>query len=189
MLNNLTNFFNLIRGRKIKKTLANSDLIAIGVRDDRFDGNYQPSAIKFQDLQTQVLPSVDGVTITGTGLAGDPLVAAAPTPPYKVYRALLTQTGALPPTAVVLENTLSGSIVWTRTFAGFYTGTLVGEFPVDKVFIQLTNRDQNTITYAGRSNDDELFIFTFSISDFSLPGPVQIDNALTSNSIEIRVYP
>lgn len=75
MLNNLTNFFNLIRGRKIKKTLANSDLIAIGVRDDRFDGNYQPSAIKFQDLQTQVLPSVDGVTITGDGTPGNPLVA------------------------------------------------------------------------------------------------------------------
>jgi hypothetical protein len=54
MLNNLTNFFNLIRGRKIKKTLANSDLIAIGVRDSRFDGSYQPAAIKYEDFATNL---------------------------------------------------------------------------------------------------------------------------------------
>jgi hypothetical protein len=82
MLNNLTNFFNLIRGRKIKKTLANSDLIAIGVRDDRFDGNYQPSAIKYEDLAAQVgglqTVAVDGVTITGDGTPGNPLVASIP---------------------------------------------------------------------------------------------------------------
>jgi len=75
MLNNLTNFFNLIRGRKIKTTLADSDLIAIGVRDSRFDGNYQPSAIKYEDFAAQQTVSVDGVTITGNGTPGNPLVA------------------------------------------------------------------------------------------------------------------
>jgi len=59
MLNNLTNFFNLIRGRKIKTTLADSDLIAIGVRDSRFDGNYQPSAIKYEDFAAPQTVSVD----------------------------------------------------------------------------------------------------------------------------------
>ena len=81
MLNNLTNFFNLIRGRKIKTTLDNSDLIPIGVRDPRFDGNYQPSAIEFADLQAQVgglqTVAVDGITITGDGTPGNPLIATA----------------------------------------------------------------------------------------------------------------
>lgn len=96
MLNNLTNFFNLIRGRKIKKTLANSDLIAIGVRDDRFDGNYQPSAIKYEDLQTQV-----GV-------------------PYKSYVAHLIQSGTNAPTPFVLENSLGVDVTFQRVVAGQY---------------------------------------------------------------------
>jgi hypothetical protein len=54
MLNNLTNFFNLIIGRKIKTSLDSTDLIAIGTRDARFTGNYQPTAIQFGDLQAQI---------------------------------------------------------------------------------------------------------------------------------------
>ena len=106
MLQNLTNFFNLIRTRKIKTTLADSDLIAVGTRDTTWGGNYQPTAITAEDFITQVggvqsvtdneLGSVyvnnmdplnpvisftginvDGTTITGNGTVGDPLVATA----------------------------------------------------------------------------------------------------------------
>lgn len=48
--------------------------------------------------------------------------------PYKVYTALLTQTGTSAPTAVVLENTLGGVPVWTRTGAGIYRCTLASAF-------------------------------------------------------------
>lgn len=48
--------------------------------------------------------------------------------PYKVYTALLTQTATSAPTAVVLENTLGGVPVWTRTGAGIYRCTLAGAF-------------------------------------------------------------
>ncbi len=47
----------------------------------------------------------------------------------KVYRALLTQTGTDAPVATVLENTLGGTVVWTRDDTGLYTGTLAGAFP------------------------------------------------------------
>jgi len=109
MLQNLTNFFNLIRTRKIKTTLADSDLIAVGTRDTNWGGNYQPTAITAEDFITQVggvqsvtdneLGSVyvnnmdpfnpvisftginvDGTTITGNGTVGDPLVATATGP-------------------------------------------------------------------------------------------------------------
>ena len=99
MLNNLTNFFNLIRGNKIKTTPDGSDLIPLGTRDPRFDGEYQPTAITVADFVASLPPagvesvtglntdntdplnpiveiSVDGITITGDGTPGNPLVAA-----------------------------------------------------------------------------------------------------------------
>ena len=84
MLNNLTNFFNLITGRRIKTTLEDSDLIAIGTKQSPALGDYKPTAIKFEDLENQLQASigglqtvaVDGVTITGNGTPGNPLVAS-----------------------------------------------------------------------------------------------------------------
>lgn len=55
---------------------------------------------------------------------------------YKVYTALITQFGTNAPVATVLENTLSGTPVWTRTGVGVYPITLTGAFPNDnKLFI------------------------------------------------------
>ncbi len=56
--------------------------------------------------------------------------------PYKVYTALLSQTGTSAPTAVVLENTLVGAIVWTTLGDGQYIGTLSGAFTANKTYFQ-----------------------------------------------------
>lgn len=53
MLNNLVNFFNLIVNRKVRSTAGDDDLIALGVRDSRTPGIYQPSAIRIVDLKGQ----------------------------------------------------------------------------------------------------------------------------------------
>lgn len=48
---------------------------------------------------------------------------------YKVYSAILTQTGTSAPTATVLKSDIKGTtIVWTRTSAGVYVATLTGAF-------------------------------------------------------------
>jgi hypothetical protein len=47
---------------------------------------------------------------------------------YLVYTALLSQSGTNAPVATVLENTLGGTVVWTRVGAGDYFGTLAGAF-------------------------------------------------------------
>jgi len=73
MLNNLTNFFNLIVGGRIKSELEPSDLIAIGTKQSSKLGDYKPTAIEFKNLQAQLAPEVDGISIVGTGLPGDPL--------------------------------------------------------------------------------------------------------------------
>lgn len=62
MLNNLTNFFNLIAGRRIKTQLEPSDLIAVGTKQSKALGDYKPTAIQFKDLQAQ---------LGGTGGGGD----------------------------------------------------------------------------------------------------------------------
>jgi hypothetical protein len=54
MLNNLTNFFNLIVGRRIKTQLEPSDLIAVGTKQSPALGDYKPTAIQFSDLQAQL---------------------------------------------------------------------------------------------------------------------------------------
>jgi hypothetical protein len=54
MLNNLTNFFNLIVGRRIKTKLEDSDLIAVGTKQSPALGDYKPTAITFADLQSQL---------------------------------------------------------------------------------------------------------------------------------------
>jgi len=104
MLNNIVNFFSLVKGKRVKKTLAPNDMIAVGVRDTTNRSDYQPAGITAKDFITQVggvqsvtdneLGSVyvnnmdplnpvisftginvDGTTITGNGTVGDPLVA------------------------------------------------------------------------------------------------------------------
>ena len=55
----------------------------------------------------------------------------------KIYVALWTQEGSSDPDPVSeLNNTLGGALVWTRTSASNFTGTLAGAFPdVNKVII------------------------------------------------------
>jgi len=79
MLQNLTNFSNLIKLRRVKTTLEPADLIAVGTRDDRFGGDYKPTVITAEDFAAQIsglqTVSVDGVTIFGNGTPSFPLSA------------------------------------------------------------------------------------------------------------------
>lgn len=107
---------------------------------------------------------------------------------YKVYTALLTQSGTDDPTAIVLQNTLGGVIVWTRDSQGVYYGTLSGAFTVGKTFIPTTYFKQKQYQTPG---------WTYYINDLnsilikSEQGDVAgnlIDGVIDSAPIEIRVY-
>lgn len=110
-------------------------------------------------------------------------------PKYKVYTALLTQSGTDAPVATVLENTLGGTVVWSRTNPGEYVATLVGAFTENKTF--LNNPIINNIE--GRLNQLNLQILdTNSIriiggEDLVSLEPVT-DGYLSGDQIEIRVY-
>lgn len=104
---------------------------------------------------------------------------------YKRYVALLSQTGTDAPTATVLENTLGGTVVWTRNDVGDYTGTLAGVFTENKTWcIAGTGfyNDNATNANVTRASSD-----TISLLVSSANGAI-IDD-WSDAAIEIRVYP
>lgn len=111
------------------------------------------------------------------------LIATSPSgQSYKVYTALLTQTGINAPVATVLENTI-GNIVWARNNTGIYQAVLLGAFTSDKTHLlcgtlQISNNSE-LIFY--QLDQDEVILQT-SINGFIS------DDLLSNFSIEIRVY-
>lgn len=103
--------------------------------------------------------------------------------PYKVYSALISQSGTSAPTVTILENTI-GSIVWTRTGTGEYLATLTGAFTASKTFVSLTLGYLSTIAigYSIRQNDDNVKLLTYDTTNAG------VDAKLTNASFEIRVY-
>jgi hypothetical protein len=77
MLNNLLNIFNLIKIGSLRQTLESSDLFMLGVKNGRYDGDYRPAIISWQDLIAYInsnvanvgglfSQTVDGPTVTNT---------------------------------------------------------------------------------------------------------------------------
>jgi len=85
---------------------------------------------------------------------------------HKVYRALLTQPGTDAPVATVLENSLGGTVVWTRNTAASYHGTLAGAFPANKVFILVNGMNDGTvIAYYGERLDNDIVNLANAVGD------------------------
>lgn len=102
---------------------------------------------------------------------------------YKVYTALITQSGVGDPTVEILENTI-GNIVWIYSFVGVYKGILSGKFINNKTWVSISpivivpTLDTATAELDGifRLDSDTIVILTKS------------DDKLLNTSIEIRVY-
>lgn len=153
MLNNLINIFNLIKTKMVKTIVEADDLIILGTRDSKYNGNYKPTVIKFADMATQLNAgevesvtddgngvvsvdntdttnpvikfngvNVDGISITGNGTSGNPLVAPIPT---SLNFGLFAQTGnSNPITGTTAESTLvnGGVGIMTVPANGFTIG-------------------------------------------------------------------
>ena len=104
--------------------------------------------------------------------------------PYKVYTALLSQSGTDAPTAVVLENTL-GDIVWSRSEEGVYVGTLTGAFKEGKTFLISKFKTNSTDDPSSYSISDAGVNAVYVTSESS---DVLQDGILYSTPIEIKVY-
>lgn len=109
--------------------------------------------------------------------------------PYKVYTALLTQTGVNAPIASVLQNTL-GNIIWSYYSVGQYRATLTGELTLNKrvILVSPTNEADGTtagyVTFSDEDQSDDSFI----LKCISISG-TPINEIAVPRGIEIRVYP
>lgn len=123
----------------------------------RYVNNYFPNATG-QPVQDEIweLIADDGSVITTfkKQAEGDQTATTG----YKVYRASLTQSGTSAPVATVFENTLGGTVVWTRNAVGDYRATLAGAFPLTTTFIthNCPNVFTGTLYQVGRLGDNEL---------------------------------
>jgi len=103
-----------------------------------------------------------------------------------VYTALLTQSGTDAPVATVLQNTLGGTVVWTRESIGEYRGKLENVFTENKTFITPRNQSSVAANYEiimTWGAIDRVFVFTTDNS------PANVDDILFAHPIEIRVCP
>ena len=103
---------------------------------------------------------------------------------YTEYQVLLSQTGITAPTAVVQKNEFSSGIVYARSGAGQYTGTLVGAFIVNKTVITLGsfNKAWGADVKVYRVDDDTIAIETGSTTGFI------DDDVITDLPLNIKVY-
>lgn len=87
----------------------------------------------------------------------DTIFSAVPT--YKIYRAILNQSGTNAPVATILENTLNGTLVWTRDNVGVFSATLNNAF-INDVFISATCSGFNNDSFCtGSKNDNNTLQF------------------------------
>jgi hypothetical protein len=111
--------------------------------------------------------------------------------PYKVYTALLTQSSNNAPVATVLENTLGGVPVWSRSSQGVYKATLANAFPENKTFLTLTNPgdEEGFGTYQIGLSKDTSSTISLEVSSAGSGEELGTLGAVLPISIEIRVYP
>lgn len=135
---------------------------------------------KLLQNNSETLLNITDEDLVGLSSAGNT------TPTYKVYTALLSQTGTNAPVATVLENTLGGNVVWSYDNVGYYIGTYDGLFIANKTTILMQS------TAAGSDYQTTLYdIYTpnivyIQIYDHSSNN--NINDSLNNTSIEIRVY-
>lgn len=150
--------------------------------------------VKFQkDGVDKVIVKSDGrISASPATLSNEVVVKSqldAVTRPYKVYTALLSQSGTNAPTAIILENTLGGNIVWSRIGIGEYYGTLNGVFTLDKTmgFVQSTSTqgvDFSIHYIVNRIDNNVIYLSSFKANSSS----TRYDDIMFKIPIEIRVY-
>jgi hypothetical protein len=103
----------------------------------------------------------------------------------KRYVTLLSQSGTDAPVATVLENSLGGTVVWSRDASGRYTGTLAGVFTANKtVGNSGAVAGSGTIYDVKRGSDNTVFL---SVNSAALESAQDFEG--DTIPVEIRVYP
>lgn len=107
------------------------------------------------------------------------------TPQYKVYTALLSQSGTNDPVATVLENTLGQTITWSYNNVGSYNSSDIIIANQNNLYIQFSHRISSKIASAYEHNTGGASRVNIIQVEEDLITPI---NGLEKGYIEIRVY-
>jgi hypothetical protein len=112
-------------------------------------------------------------------------------PAYKVYTALLSQSGTNNPTVIVLENTMVNPVTIERQSAGNYTVSCndFNFFTVNKTAISAISPNANGPIIRTAVNNPTTFRIETYNNSITQPYSVSSDNVLNLSMVEIRVYP
>ena len=113
--------------------------------------------------------------------------------PYKIYAALLTQSGENNPVATVLYNTLYNDITWTRMGTGQYNcNAPSGTFVDNKTGVLINNVEPNFLPLSGKHITSYLNASYLVTVTTGLPqqegGTGASDGILLKTYIEIKVF-
>ena len=106
--------------------------------------------------------------------------------PYKVYTALLTQSGTDAPVATVLQNTLGGEVVWNYEGVGNYSAISTNLFTENKTSVLHKSIIGDDPNYLLQSYSILTSSITFSTLEIGTG--LQDSILLQPELIEIRVY-
>ena len=108
--------------------------------------------------------------------------------PYKVYTALLSQSGTNNPVATVLENTTGLTITWTRTGGGEYNANFSSPILILGKVGAIIGGDHSAWdgTYINHSYYVDTSNYAFTSVD---SGNTLVDSMYSNTLIEIRIYP
>lgn len=149
---------------------ANLFRLALQFIKSGFTLNLRPPA-SLTSNRTQYLPDEDGTLAIQK---------------YKSYVALISQSGTSAPTVTVLENSIGGTIIPSRSANGRYDLTFTGTPLTDSktaIFITPDNSHVNFLT-ANKTSTSVVSIVSQDLSE----GIPSYADGLTDVSIEIRVY-
>jgi hypothetical protein len=103
---------------------------------------------------------------------------------YKVYSALISQSGTSIPTAIVFQNTLGATISFTRSTVGIYIATFSSDPTTDstKILVVVSANSLGVLTQTAKTTS------TVSFRSYNYSAALS-DDVLANNFLEIRVYP
>lgn len=107
--------------------------------------------------------------------------------PYKVYTALLTQTGMSAPVAVVLENTI-GTITWVYNDKGSYDATSSKLFTADKTIVFMSHPNDGAKFYNSAVYSTSNIEIQTRLNSITVASGTPTDGIIGGVAIEIRVY-
>jgi len=166
----ILNFISWIRGRRQVTTVdPTKTLLPVGIKDPKRDDEYLAGAISVEDFAAQI----------------------APQPTYKVYTALLTQSGTDAPVATVLENTLGINLTFSYLGVGVYTVNNPNGWDRTKLWYGISglgdsgvlNVNPGRVVISIEGPNPDMLIICYN-NDYSSV----IDQQLIETPIEIRVY-